>query len=61
VDVNLGQSVGADHRQRLSVSTSVSGDAGSGAWPASRSFSTSFEPMRPLPPLTTIFIRSPFD
>jgi hypothetical protein len=28
--------------------------------PASRSFSTSFEPIRPLPPITTIFISFPF-
>ena len=38
------------------VLTPVSGDAASGSWPSSRSFSTSFDPMRPVPPMTTIFI-----
>src|SRR5262245_22528290 len=40
--------------------TPVSGDAASGSWPASFSFATSFDPMRPVPPMTTIFISSPF-
>jgi hypothetical protein len=43
----------------VSVSTPESGDAASGSWPASRSFSTSLDPIRPLPPITTIFIALP--
>src|SRR5262249_39212307 len=42
------------------VLTPVSGDAATASWPASRSFVTSFDPMRPVPPMTTIFISSPF-
>src|SRR6185436_13238364 len=38
------------------VLTPVSGDAASGSWPAPRSFSTSFDPISPVPPITTIFM-----
>src|SRR6185503_15825003 len=38
------------------VLTPVSGDAASGSWPAPRSFSTSFDPISPVPPITTIFL-----
>src|SRR5690349_20051178 len=39
----------------LSVLTPDFGDAASASWPCSRSLVTSFDPMRPLPPTTTIF------
>src|SRR5947208_2000952 len=42
------------------MSTPVAGDAASGSWPAARSLVTSFEPIRPVPPITTIFILFPF-
>ena len=38
------------------ASTPVSGDAASGSWPSARSFLTSFDPIRPVPPITTIFM-----
>jgi hypothetical protein len=40
----------------VSVSTPVSGDAASASAPAFRSLVTSFDPMRPVPPMTTIFM-----
>jgi hypothetical protein len=40
----------------VSVSTPESGDAGTASWPCSASFRTSFEPISPLPPITTIFM-----
>src|SRR5690348_6350950 len=42
------------------MSTPVAGDAASGSWPSARSFWTSFDPIRPVPPITTIFISFPF-
>jgi hypothetical protein len=38
------------------VDRPVAGDAASGSWPSARSFVTSFDPIRPVPPITTIFI-----
>jgi hypothetical protein len=38
------------------MSTPVAGDAASGSWPSARSLVTSFDPIRPVPPITTIFI-----
>ena len=32
------------------------GDAGTASWPSSRRIGTSFFPMSPLPPITTIFM-----
>jgi hypothetical protein len=40
----------------VSVSTPVSGEAGTASWPSSRSCVTSFEPMSPVPPMMTIFM-----
>ena len=42
------------------VLTPVFGDAGTTSWPCSPSLVTSFEPIRPVPPMTTIFMVSPF-
>src|SRR5215213_4688968 len=42
----------------VSVLTPVAGDAGTTWWPCSRRLRTSFEPMSPLPPITTIFMIS---
>src|SRR6185437_16441194 len=42
------------------TSTPVLGDAATASWPSARSFSMSFEPIRPVPPITTIFIAVPF-
>jgi len=42
------------------MSTPVSGDAATASWPLARSFLMSFDPIRPVPPITTIFIRVPF-
>src|SRR6185503_4016150 len=36
------------------------GDAATTSWPFVRSLFTSFVPISPLPPITTIFIHSPF-
>src|SRR5262245_62248929 len=45
----------------VSVLTPVSGDAGTASWPCSRSLATSFDPMRPVPPMMTSFmIEVPF-
>src|SRR3546814_15040470 len=41
------------------VLTSEAGDAATTSWPSRRSLSTSFVPMRPLPPMTTIFMSGP--
>jgi hypothetical protein len=41
------------------VSTPVLGAAGTASWPCSVSFATSFVPIRPVPPITTIFIAEP--
>jgi hypothetical protein len=38
----------------LSVSTPVRGEAATASWPWSASFSTTFEPMSPVPPMTMI-------
>src|SRR6202042_1319932 len=43
----------------VSVLTPELGDAASAACPCLQSFLTSFDPMRPLPPITTIFIIAP--
>src|SRR5690606_31317048 len=40
--------------------TPVLGAAASASWPASVSCLTRFDPMRPVPPMTTIFMISPF-
>jgi hypothetical protein len=37
------------------VLTPESGDAATASWPCSRSLLTSFDPMSPVPPMTTIF------
>ena len=42
------------------VSTPDSGDAASASCPAWRNLATSFHPIRPLPPMTTMCISSPF-
>src|SRR5690242_909302 len=42
------------------VLTPVAGDAAMASCPCSRSLLTSFDPMSPVPPITTIFIVSPF-
>src|SRR5947209_12757625 len=39
----------------VSVLTPEVGDAATASWPCSRSLGTTFDPMRPLPPMTTIF------
>ena len=36
------------------------GDAGTASWPCSQSVATTFEPMSPVPPITTIFMGLPF-
>ena len=41
----------------VSVLTPEFGDAGTASWPWSRSLATSFDPMSPLPPITTSFMR----
>jgi hypothetical protein len=41
------------------VLTPVFGEAATTSWPASRSLFTVFEPMSPLPPITTIFMPHP--
>src|SRR5262249_9123990 len=44
------------------VLTPESGDAATTSWPFCRSLFTSFDPVRPVPPMTTIFMTfSPFD
>jgi hypothetical protein len=44
------------------VLTPELGDAARTSWPFWRSLFTSFDPMRPLPPMTTIFMTyPPFD
>src|SRR5215831_2171067 len=43
---------------RVMVFTPVLGEAGSTSWPRSLRFFTSFVPMRPVPPMTTIFTAS---
>src|SRR5262245_22528436 len=40
----------------VTVLTPVSGAAASASWPSPRSNTMVFEPMRPVPPITTIFI-----
>jgi hypothetical protein len=40
----------------VSVLTPVLGDAGMASTPCSSSLATSLDPMRPLPPMTTIFM-----
>src|SRR5215510_8803960 len=40
----------------VSVLTPVSGDAGTASWPWSLSLVTSFDPMRPVPPMMTSFM-----
>jgi hypothetical protein len=40
------------------VFTPVSGAAASASWPAPRRRATTFEPMSPVPPMTTIFMLS---
>ena len=44
----------------FSVSTPVDGDAGTASWPASRSSSTSADPISPVPPTTTIRMTTPY-
>lgn len=43
----------------VSVFTPVFGEAGTASWPWPARLSTSLEPMRPLPPMTTIFMVVP--
>ena len=42
------------------VLTPDQGDAGTASWPCSWSVVTTFEPMSPVPPITTIFMGWPF-
>ena len=42
------------------VFTPVAGDAATASWPCSRSRVTTFDPMSPLPPITTTFMLCPF-
>src|SRR5512147_1192788 len=42
------------------VLTPVLGEAATTSWPPWRRMATVFEPMRPVPPMTTIFIIIPF-
>ena len=46
----------APHHSRPWRFVVVDSDAGTASWPWSRRMVTSFEPMSPLPPMTTIFI-----
>src|SRR5262245_31184329 len=45
-----------DSPSPVRVLTPDDGDAGTASWPRSRRMGTSFFPMRPLPPITTIFM-----
>ena len=40
----------------VSVFTPVFGEAGTASWPCSPSLATTFEPISPVPPITTTFI-----
>ncbi len=40
----------------MTVFTPEFGDAGTDSWPSSASFLTTLDPMRPVPPITTIFM-----
>src|SRR5690348_5006555 len=43
----------------VSVLTPVSGAAATASWPRSRSEATTFEPIRPVPPIITTFMTAP--
>ena len=44
----------------VSVFTPVFGAAGTASWPCSPSLATSFDPISPVPPITTTFTTYPF-
>lgn len=58
VDDHVGALERVSQTSPVSVFTPELGEAARASWPWSRSSVTSFEPMRPLPPMTTSFMMS---
>ena len=59
VDDHLALRSASARPSPVMVLTPVFGDAATTSWPLSVSFRTTFEPIRPVPPMTTIFMGSP--
>ena len=57
--VGAGIGDATDELEELRRAQDRAGDAASGSWPSARSLVTSFDPIRPVPPITTIFICFP--